>query len=81
MLVPITHDATWQIAGMAYLLLGILSARRLDRRIAGARVQLADYVLGPLFLPLIAATSASCELLRKVWRLLKILLAFHPRDE
>jgi len=81
MLVPMTPDAAWPIAGMVYLLLGILAAPRLDRRISGARVHPADYVLGPLFLPLIAAVSALFGFLGKVWRLLKVMLAFNPRDD
>lgn len=70
-----------KFAMAAYLLAGIFLCRRLDRRIAGSRVQLGDYVLGPLFLPLIALLSEVFAILRRTFRAGQVLLAFNPRDD
>lgn len=70
-----------KFAAVAYLVAGILLSRRLDRRIAGSRVQMGDYVLCPLFLPLIALLAHLFDVSRKAFRAAQTFLAFHPRDD
>ncbi|MBY0510347.1 MAG: hypothetical protein K2P94_09350 [Rhodospirillaceae bacterium] len=70
-----------KLAITIYLIMGILLSRRLDRRMAGSRVQLGDFVLGPIFLPLIVFLSELFEISRKAFRTIQTVLAFNPSDD
>jgi len=64
----------WKVAVLAYLLMGITLGRRLDRRMAGSRIRFADYILGPIFLPILIFLSEIFGFLRKAWNTLRVAL-------